>query len=102
MKIRLALAALAALTFTAAAQAPTYKREVPAKLLSQATITEDSAVKLAMKAVPTGTIKSLELEKEKGKLIWSMDMTVPGKSGIDEVNIEAVTGAVLPVQHEAN
>ncbi|MEP6591196.1 MAG: hypothetical protein ABJC19_08425, partial [Gemmatimonadota bacterium] len=40
------------------------------------------------------------LEREKGKLIWSYDIAVAGKSGIEEVAIDAVTGAMLSKEHE--
>ena len=97
-------AALAAMTVTfgASAQQPSYHRDVSPSLAKQAKISEDSAVKIALAQVPKGAIKSLELEKEKGKLIWSMDLVVPGTSGIEEVNVDAVTGAVVSVEHEAS
>jgi hypothetical protein len=50
--------------------------------------------------VPHGTVKSSELENEGGKLIYSFDIEVTGKSGIEEVNIDAMTGDVLAVEHE--
>lgn len=100
MRVRIAVAAIAALTFSTGAQSPAYKREVPAKLVKDAKIAEDSAVKLAMKRVPAGAVKVVELEKEKGKLIWSIELASPGKSGIDEVNVDAVTGAIVGVEHE--
>jgi len=55
-----------------------YKRDVPAELLSQAKISEDSARIVALARVPGGTVKALELEREHGLLIWSFDLTVPG------------------------
>jgi len=41
-----------------------------------------------------------EIEREGGKLIYSFDMKVPGKSGIDEVNIDAMTKQLVSHQHE--
>src|SRR3954471_22420209 len=76
---------------TAVAQA-TYKRELPAALLKQAKIAEDSAAKIARARVPNGEIQSVELEKEKGTLIYSYDIKVAGKSGIDEVAVSASSG----------
>ena len=78
-----------------------YKREIPAKLSKQAKISEDSAAAVARAKVPTGTIQSVELEEENGKLIYSYDIKVPGKSGIEEVNISAVDGSVIGVEHES-
>jgi uncharacterized membrane protein YkoI len=81
--------------------APAYKREVPAALLSQTKIREDSARAIALARVP-GTVTALELEREHGHLIWSFDLTVAGKPGIEEVNVDAVTGHVVSVEHEKN
>ena len=78
-----------------------YKREIPAKLSKQAKISEDSAAVIARAKVPKGTIQSVELEEENGKLIYSYDIKVPGKSGIEEVNISAVDGSVIGVEHES-
>ncbi len=41
-----------------------------------------------------------EIEREGGKLIYSFDMKVAHKSGIDEVNIDAMTGKLIANQHE--
>jgi len=46
-----------------------------------------------------GKIKSSELEKEHGKLIYSFDI-LNAKGTITEVNIDAYTGAVVAVQEE--
>ena len=45
-------------------------------------------------------MKSEELEREHGHLIYSYDIAVPGKSGIDEVNVDAMTGEVIARTHE--
>ena len=60
----------------------------------------DSAQTIASAKVPGGQVKSHELEREHGHLIYSFDFVVPGKSGIDEVNVDAMNGAVLAVAHE--
>lgn len=46
-----------------------------------------------------GKIKSSELEKEKGKWIYSFDVR-NSKGTITEVNIDAYTGAVISVEEE--
>jgi uncharacterized membrane protein YkoI len=88
-----------------AAQQPTaspYKREVPAKLLSQTKISEDSARTVALGRVPGSTVRALELEREHGRLIWSFDLTVAGKPGVEEVEVDALTGKIVGVEHENN
>ena len=42
-----------------------------------------------------------ELEAERGCLIWSFDMRIAGKSGIQEIQVDAGTGNVLSVKHES-
>lgn len=56
------------------------------------------AKEIAHKQV-NGTIKSSELEKEHGKMIYSFDIQTAGGK-IKEVNINAVTGAVIEVKVE--
>jgi hypothetical protein len=71
-------------------------------LLKQAKITADSAFAVAKAALPKATISSAEIEQENGKLIYSFDMKTAGKSGIDEVNVDALTGKLVgKVQHES-
>lgn len=97
-----------ALLFAAAAFAPLaaqgpqpkYKRDLPAKLLKQATVAEADAAKTAAAKIPNGAIRAVELENEGGKLIYSYELKVPGRSGIEEVNVDAKTGAVVNTEHE--
>jgi len=95
----------AAVAFAAAlplsAQAQGYKKELPDSLVAKAKITEDSAAKVAIKRVPKGTIESAALEREKGKLLYSYDIKVPGKTGVEEVHVSALTGKVMSVMHES-
>ena len=79
----------------------TKKAETQAQLQKEAKISEETARATALKQVPNGTVKSSELEREHGKLIYSYDITVPGKSGIDEVNVNAIDGSVVAKQHES-
>ena len=76
------------------------KEESQAALQKEAKISEETARATALKEVPNGTVKSEEIERENGKLIYSYDITVPGKSGIEEVNVNALTGAVVAKSHE--
>jgi len=78
-----------------------YKKDIPAALAKQAKITEPAAAKIAQKRVPKGTISAVELEREGGHLIYSYEFKVPGKTGIDEINVNAVSGAIVSTEHEA-
>jgi len=70
------------------------------KLVAEAKIKETEARATALGQVKDGTVKSEELEREHGHLIYSYDIAVPGKSGIDEVNVDAITGEVIAKTHE--
>lgn len=77
-----------------------YKKELPEALLKKAKVTEDAAAKTALARVPKGAIESVELEEEGGKLIYSYDIKTAGKSGVDEVQVSAITGKITSVAHE--
>ena len=73
-----------------------------ASLKSQAKITEDSARVIAMAKVPAGSkINEAELEHEKGTVVWSFDIRVPGKTGVEEVLVSAIDGHVVSQSHES-
>ena len=46
------------------------------------------------------SIVGAELEAEHGCLIWTFDLRIAGKSGVQEVHIDAGNGNVLSVTHE--
>ena len=77
------------------------KKETQADLQKEAKISESDARATALKEVPNGTVKSVELEREKGKLVYSYDISVPGKSGVEEVNVSAIDGSVVNKLHES-
>lgn len=77
------------------------KADSQAQLQSEAKISKEQAEAIAMAKVPNGTIKESELERENGHLQWSFDMTVPDRKDITEVNVDAKTGDVLNIGHEA-
>ena len=77
------------------------KEAKQAKLMAQAKVSRADAEKIALAKAPNGTIKEGELEKEKGKLIWSFDITTPDTKDITEVAVDAITGDVVAVEKEA-
>jgi uncharacterized membrane protein YkoI len=54
----------------------------------------------ALAHAPHGRIRSAELETENGRLIYSFDIEMPGRNGIQEVQISAIDGRVVSVEHE--
>ena len=96
------LATLAFAAASAGAQGPVHhkKAETQAELQKEAKMTMADARAMALRTVPSATIQAGEIEREGGKLIYSFDMKVPAKSGIDEVNIDAMTGTLVSHQHE--
>jgi uncharacterized membrane protein YkoI len=69
-------------------------------LWAQATLAPEAAMRIALARVPGGTITEAELEEEDGRLIYSFEIKVAGKSGEEEVHIDAKTGEVVKVEHE--
>jgi uncharacterized membrane protein YkoI len=88
---------LAGLTTSKLLAAP---KETEAQLQAQAKITKATAEKTALAKVPNGTIKSGELEKEHGKLVWSFDISTPHSKNITEVQVDAKTGKIAVVEIE--
>ncbi len=72
--------------------------EQQAKLASQAKITKEQAQEIALKRAP-GTVESAELEREHGKLVYSFDIR-NAKGTIDEVQVSAISGKIVRVEHE--
>jgi uncharacterized membrane protein YkoI len=91
---------------TAAADQPKVHKaakhhETEADLMKLATVSKDSAQATALAAVPGGTVKSSEIEREKKRVVYSFDISVDGKSGVDEVQVDAKTGKIVSKEHES-
>ena len=84
----------------AGAQGTAKKNETQAELQKEAKMTMADARAMALREVPNAKIQAGEIEREGGKLIYSFDMKVAHKTGIDEVNIDAMTGKLVSKQHE--
>jgi hypothetical protein len=73
------------------------------ELAALATITRSDAQKAALasfKDSSKATIKEMELETEHGCLVYSFDIAVAGRSGIQEVQVDAGNGRLLSSKHE--
>ncbi len=107
MRNHLIVGMLAALLMSSAASAADCsirpaKGSTDAQLTSLAKVTQADAEKLALARVKSpATVAGAELEAEHGCLLWSFDLAVTGKRGIEEVQIDAGNGKVLSVKHES-
>jgi peptidase YpeB-like protein len=90
------LAFLAAVTVSGALLAASSQTE----LMKEATVSKSQAEKTALGQVPNGVIKSEEIEREHGKLIWSFDIGTGGTSDITEVQVDAKSGKIVSTQVE--
>ena len=93
-------AAILALAFSAAHAFAA--EESQAALKAEANITQAQAQATALAKVPDGTIKSSELEREHGRLIWSFDVARPSSKGVTEVQVDAKTGKIVLVKRETS
>jgi uncharacterized membrane protein YkoI len=73
-----------------------------ADLKAQAKISEDSARAIALSKLPAGSmVRESELEREKGTIVWSFDIKVPKRAGVEEVLVSALDGHVVSRVHES-
>jgi len=96
----LAAAALTALLVAPAAMSATTKQESQAQLQKEAKISMDQAKAIALKHVHQAKIESSELEREHGKLIYSFDIREAGRNDVTEVNVDAMNGKIVAIDHE--
>jgi hypothetical protein len=71
------------------------------ELVKQAKITKAQAEQIALAKVSHGIVKSAEIEKEKGHLVWSFDIARPGTHDITEILVDAKTGKIISTQSES-
>jgi uncharacterized membrane protein YkoI len=75
-------------------------QEGETELLKQARVTKHQAKKIALAKVKRGAIKCVELEKENGVLIWSVDIAQPRKKDLTDVWVDATTGKIAAIEVE--
>ena len=78
----------------------TQAKPTQTELINQAKVKKSEAQRIALERAPQGRVKSAEIEKERGKLVWSLDISTPGTRDITEVLVDANTGAILSVAKE--
>ncbi|MGO4550275.1 PepSY domain-containing protein [Lysobacter sp. 2RAF19] len=67
---------------------------------ADSTVTRAQAEKAALVRVPTGVVKSAELETEHGKQVWSFDIATPASKDIHEIQVDATSGQVVRMEIE--
>jgi uncharacterized membrane protein YkoI len=73
-----------------------------ADMATMANVKEGAARKAATDKVGAGsTVDHGGLEVEEGCLVYTFDVKVPGKSGFQEVFVDAGNGSVLKVENES-
>lgn len=72
-----------------------------AQLEARAKVTRAAAEKTALATVTGGIVKGGGIEEEDGKLLWSFDIGAAGSTAVKEVNVDALTGAIVPEVAEA-
>ena len=65
-------------------------------------VSEAEARKTALAGIkaPSTCKTEGELEVEQGCLVYSFDIRIPGKSGVEEIMVDAETGKIISHKHE--
>jgi len=87
-----------------ATKVATTRRATPRKenLKSVAKISKDSARTIALSKVAAGSkVRSSELEREKGTVVYSFDIKVPKQAGVEEILVSAIDGSIVSQTHES-
>ena len=69
-------------------------------LQAEARVTEQDAKTTALAKMPNGTVQSATLEKEHGRLVWSLDIAKPKSKNLTEVQVDAKTGKIAALKTE--
>jgi hypothetical protein len=96
----LALAAAVASAQTTPPAQPAVKITGSTALKARAKVSGDSAAKIALAQVPNGKLRSGKIERENGKLLYAFRIVPAGKSASEDVDVDAITGAVVAREHE--
>jgi hypothetical protein len=75
-----------------------------AQLSSLTRVSQAQAEKIAvakLRGKSAVSTASAELEAEHGCLVWSFDLQVAGRPGVQEIQVDAGNGKVLSVKHES-
>jgi hypothetical protein len=75
----------------------------PTQMQGLAKVTQAEAQKAALAKIKASStkIESSELEVEQGCLVYSFDIGIAGKRGVEEIVVDAGTGKILSHKHES-
>ena len=76
------------------------QKESQEDLKARTNLTEGQATMIAKREYPKGKVKAAWIEKEDGKTIWGVALTVPDSGDQVEVKIDATNGQVLGKETE--
>ena len=74
------------------------------ELAAMAKVSMADARKAALRSLKDASkaiVEDAELEVEDGCLVYSFDIAIKGKSGVQEIQVDAGTGKVLSSKHES-
>jgi lipopolysaccharide export LptBFGC system permease protein LptF len=74
--------------------------ETQAKVKVKAKITKQQAEAIVLSRVRNGVVKSAELEREHGRLVWSFDVAQQTHAGVTEIQVDARNGKIVSTKHE--
>lgn len=63
-------------------------------------LSEQAARAIAQKRVPNSAFEHADLEREDGRLFWSIDLRPNGSNNVIEVQVDAYTGEVIKTETE--
>ena len=65
----------------------------------RAKVDQESAKSVALAQVPNGAVAAVQLKVERGTMVYIYDISLPGRTGLEEVRVSAVDGQLVSVQH---
>jgi uncharacterized membrane protein YkoI len=74
---------------------------LPYSLEARSRIGRNQAEMTALKLVPGGAIVSSSLEQDGKRLVWWLDVSVPGSRNVKAIHVDAYSGAVVSNTLEA-
>ena len=64
-------------------------------------ISRDIATGIALSKVGPGTVLNARLDRDDGMAVWEINLVQPGKPGVTEVRVHALTSDVVAVRNES-